>query len=167
MAMALPRLIGRRAPVLSVDVPFAHLLTPAPGVRPGGQPAAPQDSYDRKPAAPEHDEPMSADMTQPRHPIVRRWRAALLLFALPTVFGAILWVANAVGDSNRVPAEIAASARDTGVMLCAEGTVDHDDESLWDRITSVGTFRCTSWRMRGKASSTTTGAVDWPSSPRR
>ncbi len=104
----------------------------------------------------------------PRHTIERRSRAALLVVVLPAVFGALLWAANAISDSNRVPAEIAASARSTGVMLCAEGAVGHDaDESLWDRIVSAGTFRCTSWRMRGAASSTTTGAVDWPSSPKR
>ncbi len=92
----------------------------------------------------------------------------MLVVALPMVLGAILWTANVVvGDGNRVPAEIAASARETGVMLCAEGTVDHDEDSLWDRIVHAGMFRCTSWRMRGKSSSTTTGAVDWPSSPRR
>lgn len=104
----------------------------------------------------------------PQHPILRLWRPVLLVVVLPAVSGALLLAANAVSDSNRVPAEIAASARSTSVMLCAEGAVGHDaDESLWDRIVSAGTFRCTSWRMRGAASSTTTGAVEWPSSPRR
>ena len=97
----------------------------------------------------------------------QRWRAVLLLFALPTVLFAIVWTATVVSDNNRVPAEIAASARETGVMLCAEGTVDRRDDSLWERIVSAGDFRCTAWRMRGKSSSTTTGAVGWPSSPRR
>lgn len=102
------------------------------------------------------------------HPILRCWRPVLLVVVLPAVSGALLLAANAVSDSNRIPAEIAASARSTAVMLCAEGAVGHDaDESLWDRIVSAGTFRCTSWRMRGTASSTTTGAVDWPSSPKR
>ena len=110
---------------------------------------------------------MNHASSSPRHPVLRRWRPALLVVVLPAVAGALLLAANAVGDSNRVPAEIAASARSTGVMLCAEGTVRHDDESLWDRIVSAGTFRCTSWRMRGAASSTTTGAADWPSSPKR
>lgn len=94
-------------------------------------------------------------------------RALLLVFTLPSVLGALLWAAVAVSDGNRVPAEIAASARETGVMLCTEGAVDHEAKSLWGRIVSAGTFRCTSWHMRGKSSSTTTGAVDWPSSPRR
>ena len=91
----------------------------------------------------------------------------MLLLTLPAVLGALLWVAVAVHDANRVPAELAASARETSVMLCAEGAVDHDEEPLWERIVSLGTFRCTAWRMRGKSSSTTTGAVGWPSSPRR
>ena len=97
----------------------------------------------------------------------RLWRAAVLIVTLPAVSGALLWMAVEVNDSNRVPAEIAASARESGVMLCTEGAVDHDDHSLWDRIVSAGTFRCTSWHLRGRSSSTTTGAVDWPSSPRR
>jgi hypothetical protein len=102
----------------------------------------------------------------------KRWirlglRAGVLLLVLPTVLGAILWAATAVADGNRVPAEIAASGRGTAVMLCTEGTVEHGDSSLWDRIVGSGTFRCTAWRMRGKSSSTTTGAMDWPSSPRR
>ncbi len=103
-----------------------------------------------------------------RRSVGRQWRALLLLLTFPVVVGILVWTANVVGDSNRVPAEIAASARSTSVMLCAEGAVGHDDDaSLWDRIVSAGTFRCTSWRMRGAASSTTTGAVDWPSSPKR
>ena len=110
---------------------------------------------------------MTYDTAALRQTMARRWRTIVLVLVLPIVFGAFLWAANVVSDSNRVPAEIAASARDTGVMLCAEGTVGHDDESLWNRIVKAGTFRCTSWRMRGKSSSTTTGAVDWPSSPRR
>ncbi len=97
----------------------------------------------------------------------RLWRAALLIVTLPAVTGAGLWMAVEVNDSNRVPAEIAASARGSGVMLCTEGAVDREDESLLDRIVSAGTFRCTSWHMRGRSSSTTTGAADWPSSPRR
>ena len=100
-------------------------------------------------------------------PRTRPWRALGLVIIVPVVLGAIVWTANAVGDSNRVPAEISASARETGVMLCAAGSVERDGESLWDRIFAAGTFRCTSWRMRGEASSTTTGAVGWPSSPRR
>ena len=102
-----------------------------------------------------------------RNPSSRRWRALLLIVTLPVVLGGLLWAADVVSDGNRVPAEIAALARETGVMLCAEGTVDHDQDSIWDRMFQAGTFRCTSWRMRGKSSSTTTGAVDWPSSPRR
>jgi hypothetical protein len=111
---------------------------------------------------------MSHTTVSPRQSTLRRWRPALLVVVLPAVAGALLLAANAVSDSNRAPAEIAASARSTAVMLCAEGAVGHDaDESLWDRIVSAGTFRCTSWRMRGVPSSTTTGAVDWPTSPRR
>ena len=91
----------------------------------------------------------------------------MLVLAMPVMLGALLWTAAAVGDGNRVPAEIAASARETGVMLCTDGTVDHESESLWERIVDGGIFRCTSWNMRGKSSSTTTGAVGWPSSPRR
>ena len=104
---------------------------------------------------------------RPRRTPGERWRVALLIIVLPGVFGAIVWAARAASDDNRIPAEIAASARDTGVMLCAEGTIDHAEDSLWDWIVGAGDFRCTAWRMHGKSSSTTTGAADWPSSPRR
>ena len=97
----------------------------------------------------------------------RLWRAALLTVTLPALLAGLLLAASAVGDSNRVPAELAAAARETGVMFCNEGAMTHDDASFWDRLVGAGTFQCTGWRMRGKASSTTTGAVDWPSSPRR
>jgi hypothetical protein len=109
---------------------------------------------------------MNHDTAGLRRSTARYWRTALLIVALPTMLGAIVWAASVASDSNRVPAEIAASARGTGVMLCAEGTIDHGNDSLWERILSAGDFRCTAWRMRGKSSSTTT-AVDWPSSPRR
>jgi hypothetical protein len=111
---------------------------------------------------------MNHDAAPRRRSTSRHWRTALLVITLPTALCTILWAANVLGDSNRIPAEIAASARETGVMLCAEGAVDHDDAiSFWDRIARAGTFRCTSWQMRGQASSTTTGAVEWASSPRR
>lgn len=110
---------------------------------------------------------MSSAKPRPRRDLDSALRVLLFIVLLPLLLAAILWSASAMSDSSRVPAEIAASARDSGVMMCAEGTIDHGEGSLVDRILSNGRFLCTAWRMRGRQTSSTTGAVDWPSSPRR
>jgi len=94
-------------------------------------------------------------------------RLGALVLASPLILAALLWVASAAADSNVIPAELAASARTTSVMFCAEGKMVHGDGSLPDRLLSAGTFVCSAWRMRGKQTDSMTGAISWPSSPRR
>ena len=94
-------------------------------------------------------------------------RVGLLALASPLILAAMLWVASAAADSNVIPAELAASARTTSVMFCTEGTMVRGDGSWADRLLSPGTFVCSAWRLRGQQTETTTGAVSWPSSPRR
>src|SRR5664280_954005 len=60
------------------------------------------------------------------------WRVVLFMLLLPIALFAMLWAANAASDSGRVPAALAAAAQESGVMLCADGTIDHGD-SLLDR----------------------------------
>jgi len=90
----------------------------------------------------------------------------ILVSCLPVVTGALLVIAGAVGDSHRVPAELAAWKMQSGVMFCSEGTIAHGDGSFIDRLVEAGQFRCGAWRMRGQRP-TTAGLVEWPSSPRR
>ena len=91
----------------------------------------------------------------------------MLIVILPLVLGAMFFTASAFSDNNRVPAELAASARETAVMFCIEGDIVHDTSSWLDRFLHDGRFRCTEWRMRGGQTDSVTGAVNWPSSPRR
>lgn len=96
-------------------------------------------------------------------------RKRLVLFALGLALflWAALWAASLMSDSARIPSELVAAAHETGVMVCADGTIVHADGSLVERIFGVGRFRCTNWRMRAKQVDPATGTVDWPSSPRR
>ena len=94
-------------------------------------------------------------------------RIAMLVLASPLVLAALLWIASAAADSNVIPSELAASARTTSVLFCTEGTMVHGNGSWTDRLLSPGTFVCSGWRLRGRQSDTTTGAIGWPSSPRR
>lgn len=108
--------------------------------------------------------------TLPRlHVVVLRGavRVGTLLLASPFVLVTLLWIASAAADSNVIPSELAASARTTSVMFCTEGTMVHGDGSLTRRLLSPGTFVCSAWRLRGQQTDTTTGAIGWPSSPRR
>ncbi|MEO8835644.1 MAG: hypothetical protein ABI364_02785, partial [Caldimonas sp.] len=95
------------------------------------------------------------------------FRTVALVVALPLIVAAFLWMASALGDSSRVPAELAAAGQEAGVMVCNDGRIVHGSDSLLDRMLAVGDFRCTSWKMRGKQSDPATGTVNWPSSPRR
>lgn len=104
-------------------------------------------------------------------PARRRIRTATRLGGLvlvsPLVLGALLWLAGLLTDANVVPSALAASARESTVMLCTEGAMRHGDGSLTDRLLNPGTFVCSAWRMRGRQNGNATGAVSWPSSPRR
>ena len=72
-----------------------------------------------------------------------------------------------MSDSGRIPSELAAAQQESGVMVCADGTIVRANGSLVERIFGVGTFRCNSWRMRARQVDPATGHTDWPSSPRR
>ena len=95
------------------------------------------------------------------------WRLAAFVVGLPLFLVVMLSMLSAASDAGRIPSEIAASKRESSVMLCAEGTIEHSDRSFFGRLFDGGRFRCTSWRMRQGAVETSTGAIPWPTSPRR
>jgi hypothetical protein len=95
------------------------------------------------------------------------WRALAFLVGLPLVLVLALAAVSAASDGGRVPSELAAAARETGVMLCSEGRIDHGDGAWFDRLFDSGKFRCTAWRMRQRLVDSNTGATVWPTSPRR
>ena len=78
---------------------------------------------------------------------------------MPLVFGALLWVANILSESNRIPYEIANSASKTAVMFCTEGKIVRETPAWYDRLVDAGSFRCTAWRSRGGETDQATGAV--------
>jgi hypothetical protein len=94
-------------------------------------------------------------------------RGLLLIASLPLVFGAFVWVASILSESNRIPYEIASRSSTTAVMFCTEGKIVHEDASWYERLVDAGSFRCTAWRSRGGETDSATGAVHWPTSPRR
>lgn len=96
-------------------------------------------------------------------------KTRLVVFAvgLTLVLWAALWGASLMSDSGRIPSELAAAQQESGVMVCADGTIVRADGSLVERIFGVGAFRCTSWRMRARQVDPATGHTDWPSSPKR
>jgi hypothetical protein len=77
------------------------------------------------------------------------WGVLLFIALLPPILVGLLWAASMASDNGRVPAALAAAAQESGVMVCADGSIDHGDSWI-DRIFSDGRFRCTSWRMRAK-----------------
>jgi hypothetical protein len=95
------------------------------------------------------------------------WRIALFAVCLSLIVWAALWAASLMSDNGRIPSELAVSASESTVMVCADGTIVHAGDSLLSRLLSDGHFRCTAWHMRGVRSHAATGAVDWPTSPRR
>lgn len=97
----------------------------------------------------------------------RGWRAVVLLGVLPLVLGAMLLGASLLSDNGRIPAELAASQQESGVMLCADGKIVYGGGAVIDRVLNSGVFRCTAWRMRESLVDRATGATHWPSSPRR
>jgi hypothetical protein len=96
-----------------------------------------------------------------------RWRALAFFIGLPLLLVLTLTAVSAASDGGRIPSELAAAARETGVMLCSEGRIDHGDGSLVDRLWRSGNFRCTAWRMRQRVFDASTGTTAWPSSPKR
>jgi hypothetical protein len=96
-------------------------------------------------------------------------KTRLVAFALclTLLLWAALWGTSLMSDNGRIPAELAAAQQETGVMVCADGTIVRANGSLVERIFGVGTFRCNSWRMRARQVDPATGHTDWPSSPKR
>jgi hypothetical protein len=95
------------------------------------------------------------------------WRVVALVVGLPVFLVLALSLLSAASDAGRVPSELAASKRESGVMLCSEGRIDRDSDSIFDRVFDGGRFRCTAWRMRRSLVDSSTGATAWPTSPRR
>jgi hypothetical protein len=108
------------------------------------------------------------NLAKPRTRRVRAaWRVAMLIVILPLVLGVMLVTASVFSDSNRVPADLAAAAREKTVMFCTDGDIVYDGGTWLDRVFRDGRFRCTEWRMRGGQTDAVTGAANWPTSPRR
>jgi hypothetical protein len=95
------------------------------------------------------------------------WRVGAFLVGLPLFLVLMLSMLSSASDAGRVPSELAASKGESGVMLCAEGRIERDGDSFFDRLFASGRFHCTSWRMRQSAAETSGGATAWPTSPRR
>ncbi len=95
------------------------------------------------------------------------WRAVGFFVGLPLLLMLMVCAASALSDGGRIPSELAAAARETGVMRCSEGRIEHGDGSLLDRLFDTGRFRCTAWRLRQQLFDPSTGTTAWPSSPRR
>jgi hypothetical protein len=93
------------------------------------------------------------------------WRVAAFCIGLPLFLLLSLSALGAANDAGRIPLELADSKRESSVMLCSEGRIEHSGSffGLLDR----GRFHCTAWRMRQSAVDTSTGVVAWPTSPRR
>lgn len=76
------------------------------------------------------------------------WPGILMGLALPPALWAALWGLSLISDTTRVSNEVSASMRGGGVMVCHDGRIAHDEETLLGRITADGRFVCTDWRMR-------------------
>ncbi len=116
--------------------------------------------------------PRAIDMAMPtRNKKSRRdeiwWRVAGFVVGLPLMLLLVLTAFSAASDGGRVPSELAAAKRETGVMLCSEGKIEHGDGSFFGRLLDGGQFRCTAWRMRQRLFDPGTGTTLWPTSPRR
>ena len=94
------------------------------------------------------------------------WRNVALAIGGPVLLGAMLWTVSLVADATRVPSELSASARESTVLVCKDGSVEHADSTWFGRLFSDRIFRCNDWHVRGMHTAPG-GAVDWPSSPRR
>lgn len=76
------------------------------------------------------------------------WPAILLGMALPPVLWAALWGLSLISDTTRVSSEVSASMRGDTVMVCHDGRIAYDKETLLGRIMVDGRFVCTDWRLR-------------------
>lgn len=76
------------------------------------------------------------------------WLGILLGLALPPALWAALWGLSLISDTTRVSSEVSASMRGSGVMVCHDGRVAYDNETLLGRIRVAGRFVCTDWRLR-------------------
>lgn len=76
------------------------------------------------------------------------WRGIALSFISLAATWLMLWALTLVGDSTRVASELEASRRGGAEVVCLDGTIDYDDNSLFERLFGDGYFRCTDWRMR-------------------
>lgn len=93
------------------------------------------------------------------------WRVVAFCIGLPLFLLLTLWALSTANDAGRIPFEIAASKRESSVMLCSEGKIEHSGSFL--DLLDGGRFHCTAWRMRRSTADTSTGLVAWPTSPRR
>ncbi|MGZ5130217.1 MAG: hypothetical protein ACXWJ1_03140 [Caldimonas sp.] len=109
----------------------------------------------------------SLPASTPKSRLAGKTRLVVFAAGLTLFLWAALWGASLMGDSGRIPSELAAAKMETGVMVCADGTIVRADGSLVERIFGVGRIRCSAWRMRARQVDPATGATDWPSSPRR
>ncbi len=95
------------------------------------------------------------------------WRSTVMLLCVPLALWAALWIASVVSDGSRVPSELADSALESTVMVCSDGSIVHDGDSMFERLTGSGYFRCTDWHMRGAQTAPSRRPLNWPTSPKR
>lgn len=76
------------------------------------------------------------------------WSAILLGMSLPPALWAALWGLSLISDTTRVSSEVSASMRSDAVMVCHDGRIAYDKETLLGRIMVDGRFICTDWRLR-------------------
>jgi hypothetical protein len=95
------------------------------------------------------------------------WRSLLFIAAVPVVLWAALWAASLASVSSRIPQEIANSAGEKTVLICKDGTIVFEGDSLVDHLFGTGSFRCTDWHIRGPQRNPGARTNDWPTSPKR
>ncbi len=76
------------------------------------------------------------------------WPGILMGLALPPALWAALWGLSLVSDTTRVSSEVSASMRGDGVMVCHDGRIAYDKETLLGRLMVDGRFVCIDWRLR-------------------
>lgn len=66
----------------------------------------------------------------------------------PPVTWLVLWVAMLLTDTTRVANEFAQSEKESAAMVCRNGRIVYENDSLFPELFERGYFYCSDWRMR-------------------